>query len=209
MPDDIETIINRVATTMPNVTWAPPDEIRREAESGRRHRIVIAGLAAVVALAGVSATVVTVTTIPRPPELHLAGAPRCPDGLVPANIELPDAEDIRLHVYNGTTRDDLADEVAQDLRTRDFVVVSVDRATGSYPQVAVIRYGPRAVGAGWVMRSYFLDQAATEFLPERDSDEVDIVLGDQFQQLATRTEVNQSIASLGRAMLPAGTCAAD
>ena len=65
----------------------------------------------------------------------------------------------------------------------------------------MIRYGPKAVGAAWVMRSYFLDEAATEFELDRDSDVVDIVLGDRFQELATRTEVNQSIAALGRAQL--------
>ena len=53
---------------------------------------------------------------------------------MPANIDLPDAEHIRLQVYNGTTRTDLADQVAKDLRARQFVVIHVDQAPGEYPR---------------------------------------------------------------------------
>jgi hypothetical protein len=41
---------------------------------------------------------------------------------------------------------------------------------------------------------------------ERKDDVVDIYLGADFQQLATPTEVNQSIAAMGEPPLPPGTC---
>jgi hypothetical protein len=37
---------------------------------------------------------------------------------------------------------------------------------------------------------------------------VDIVIGAQFQQLATSTEVNQSLVELGEPEVPPGACAA-
>ena len=70
----------------------------------------------------------------------------------------------------------------------------------------MLRYGPRAVGGAHLLRAYFLDDAATEFDPKRTDDVVDVVLGNGFQQLATTTEVNQSLADLGSAQLPPNTC---
>jgi len=207
-PDDIEAVINRVAAAMPAVAWPAAAEIRQEARAGRRRRVVISTLAAVVALGGVAATVGAVVAPPHPPSLHMAGAAQCPNGLVPVNLDLPNIDHIRLSVYNGTTRPDLAEKVAADLRIRKFVIIDIDRARESYPDVAVIRYGPQAVGAAWVMRAFFLNEADSEFDPGRDGDVVDIVLGDRFLALATRTEVNQSIAANGRPQPPAGTCAA-
>jgi hypothetical protein len=206
-PDDIEAIINRVAAAMPAVDWPSADAIRREARVGRRRRVVTFTLAAVVALGGVAATAFAVVTPPRPPDLHLAGAPQCPNGLVPVNLDLPEIDRISLNIYNGTERADLAQEVAADLRMRRFTVIKIGQARESYPDVAMIRFGPKAVGAAWVMRAFFLNAADTEFDPGRDTDTVDIVLGDGFLQLATRTEVNQSIAANGRPQAPAGTCA--
>jgi hypothetical protein len=206
-PDDIEAVINRVAAAMPAVAWPAAAELRREARAGRRRRVVISTLAAVVALGGVAATIGAVVAPPRPPALHMAGAAQCPNGLVPVNLDLPNIDHIRLSVYNGTARPDLAEKVAADLRMRNFVIIDIDRAPGSYPDVAVIRYGPKAVGAAWVMRAFFLNEADSEFDPSRDGDVVDIVLGDRFLALATRTEVNQSIAVNGRPQPPAGTCA--
>jgi hypothetical protein len=43
---------------------------------------------------------------------------------------------------------------------------------------------------------------------KRTTDVVDIVIGAEFQQLATSTEVNQSLAALGEPEVPPGACAA-
>jgi hypothetical protein len=45
-----------------------------------------------------------------------------------------------------------------------------------------------------------------DFDIKRKGAEVDVTLGTQFQQLATTTEVNQSIAEIGNPTLPPGTC---
>ncbi len=72
--------------------------------------------------------------------------------------------------------------------------------------VAVLRYGPKAVGSLHVLRAYFLNEAEPEYDPNRDTDVVDVILGTGFKQLATITEVNQALAALGPLELPGGTC---
>ncbi len=62
-----------------------------------------------------------------------------------------------------------------------------------------------------MIRAYFLDEAKTEYDPARTDDVVDVVIGDEFKQLATTTEVNQSLvelASLGEPKLPPQSCPA-
>ena len=70
--------------------------------------------------------------------------------------------------------------------------------------VAVIRYGPKAVGAAQLLKAYFLNEAEAEYDPKRTDDVVDVVIGDSFQQLATTTEVNQSLVELGQPGAAAG-----
>lgn len=207
MPDDVEALINQAAASMPAVQWATPAEIRSAAHAYRRRRVIVTAVAALVGVGGGLGILGSVGAVPLPSG-HLAAqaVASCPDGLVPANVALPDADKVRLHIYNGTARSGLAVEVAQDLRLRDFQVLDAAESWERPDVVAVIRYGPKTVGAAWVMRSYFLDEAETEFNLHRDDDVVDIVLGVRFTSLATRTEVNRSIAALGRAQPPAGTC---
>ena len=67
-----------------------------------------------------------------------------------------------------------------------------------------LRFGPKAVGAAWLVRAYFLDKAEDEFDKKRKGDKVDVILGAKFQQLATMTEVNQSHRRAGQAGAAAG-----
>ena len=75
--------------------------------------------------------------------------------------------------------------------------------------MAVLRYGPKAVGSAHLLKAYFLDEAEPEYDPNREDDIVDVVIGNSYQQLATTTEVNQALGELGAPKLPAGTCPAD
>lgn len=98
---------------------------------------------------------------------------------------------------------------ADELRQRGFQVVteSTRRDGGINDQVAVIRYGPRTVGAATAVRALFYDQAGTEFDIRRTDDLVDVILGVRFDHLVTITEVNQTLAALGQPTAPPGTCA--
>jgi hypothetical protein len=132
----------------------------------------------------------------------------CRDGEVPADITLREPKDVKINVLNATQTPGLADAVATTFTNRKFKVVKKgnDKRVDA---VAVLRYGPKGVGSAHLLRAYFLDNAKTEYNPARKDDVVDVVIGPRFTQLATTTEVNQSLAGLGQPQLPAGTCVDD
>lgn len=134
----------------------------------------------------------------------------CGDGDVVANVTLADPSEIKINVFNATEQTGLAARVGENFANRNFQVLNHDDDPQDVevPDVAVLRYGPQAVGAAHVLRAYFLNTAVTEFTIEREDDVVDVIIGNGFRQLATETEVRQSIAALGNPTPPAGTCVA-
>lgn len=138
-------------------------------------------------------------------------AQACPEGWALANLTLHEPKDVKINVYNATDSPGLATSIAGDFGNRKFQVLE----KGNDPQkkgvdgVAVLRYGPKAIGSAHLLRAYFLDEARPEYDPNREDDVVDVVIGTGFKQLATTTEVNQSLARLGgKPELPPQTCAA-
>jgi hypothetical protein len=131
---------------------------------------------------------------------------RCPEGFVPVRLTLPEAGDVKLNVYNATNRVGLAGQVADNFANRDFQVLDRGDHDGEVDGVAELHYGPASVGAAQLVGAYFLNEATRIFDIDRDDDAVDVVLGSQFRQLATPTEVSQAIAAAGNPEPPAGTC---
>ncbi|WP_432836440.1 LytR C-terminal domain-containing protein [Dactylosporangium sp. CA-092794] len=140
---------------------------------------------------------------------------KCAEGAVMANAKLPTQQEVKVTIYNATNRTGVASDVANDFLSRQFKEAKVVTNAPNPPVnkagdvVAVIRFGPQTVGAAWLVRAYFLDQARPEFDKARQDDKVEIILGGKFKQLPTTTEVNQAIAALGNPELPEGTCAKD
>lgn len=226
MRDDLETLVNRVAATLPAVDWAPPEEIRRNAYAYRRRRLFVVGLALLIGLGGGGAIAWTtiVGEAPRALFARAGAAPVvCPDGMIPVSVALPDEPQIRLRVFNASSRPGVASYAASELELRGFKVEASERAwdaapgslAGADPEVAagrndyvaLIRYGPSTVGAAWVVRAYFSNQAVAQFDPDHRGDAVDVMLGDGYASIPSRPEVNRYIAVLGPARPPAGTCA--
>jgi hypothetical protein len=133
----------------------------------------------------------------------------CPKDAVPADARLPSEESVKVNVYNATDTPGLASQVATELHNRKFTVVKVDTDPKAQhvDHVAILRYGPKTVGAAWLLRAYFLNKATPQFDIKRADDVVDIVLGPEFRQLASVTEYHQALAQLGNPTLPKGTCA--
>jgi hypothetical protein len=132
----------------------------------------------------------------------------CPEGFVLANLSLPAAGDVKIGVYNGTNRTGLADQVADNFTNREFEVVDRGDNDSEFEGIAELHYGPQAVGAAQLVRAYFLNEATTVFDIDREDDVVEVVLGTEFRQLATPTEVHQAIAHAGNPPPPPGTCPA-
>lgn len=168
----------------------------------RVRALVVVGALVVLAL------VFVVIALVRDTQSGRAGAKGCPDGYVLVDVKLRMAQDVKVNVYNATDEPGLAGSVADDFRNRKFQVLKSGNEK-PVDDVAVLRYGPKGVGSGHLLRAYFLNEAKLQFDPKREDDVVDVVIGGGFQQLATTTEVNQSLGEIGgQPELPAGTCAA-
>lgn len=133
---------------------------------------------------------------------------RCPDDFVLASLTLPEESDVQINLYNGTTRAGLANRIGDNFTNRNFQVLDREDHDSEVEGIAELRYGPQAVGAAQLVGAYFLNEATRVFDIDREGTVVDVVLGAQFQQLATPTEVHQAIAAAGNPDPPAGTCPA-
>jgi hypothetical protein len=165
---------------------------------------------AIVAVLFVAAVVVVTMAMVRDTQTVAQTTTGCPPDHVPADLRLPVEKDIKINVLNAAGQDGLGEQVAADFRNREFTLVKEptnDKRT--VDGVAVLRYGPKAVGAAQVLRAYFLDEAEREFDIKRTDDVVDVVIGKKFRQLGTVTEVNQAIGQLSEPELPKGTCDAN
>jgi hypothetical protein len=130
----------------------------------------------------------------------------CPEGWPRADLRLRSAEEIKINVYNATDKVNLANAVGDDFKNRKFQVLKKGNDKTGVEGVAVLRYGPKAVGSAHVLRAYFLDEATQEYDPAREDDVVDVVVGESFKQLATTTEVNQALVEIKNPSLPEQAC---
>lgn len=164
-----------------------------------------------VAVLFITAGVVVIMAIGRDTQTKPISADPCPSGLVPARTKMPERGEVTVNIFNGTAKVGLAQQVGGEFKNRGFNVKRTGTVPGNKlsPEIAEITYGPEAVGAAALVSAYFLvDEAKMNFDIKRKGAEVDVVVGTRFQQLATTTEVNQSIAALGNPELPEGTCEA-
>ncbi|MFV2111330.1 LytR C-terminal domain-containing protein [Micromonospora sp. LOL_025] len=162
--------------------------------------LVVVGLLAVLAL------VFVVVALVRDTQSSAGLAGGCPEGWPMADVTLRESKDVKINVYNATDEPGRANTVADDFRNRKFQVKKVGNEKKQIDDIAVLRYGPKGVGSAHLLRAYFLDNAEWDYDPKRTDDVVDVVLGSSFQQLATTTEVNQSLGDLGAPVAPAESC---
>jgi hypothetical protein len=166
-----------------------------------------------VAVLFMTAGVVVIMAIGRDSQTQPIVGTSCPSGMVPAKVRMPDEFEVTVNVYNGTRKVGMAEDISEQLKNRGFKIKKRGNPPGNKVyenEIAVINYGPPTVGAAFLVSAYFLaGQASMNFDLERTDATVDVILGTEFQQLATVTEVNQSIAAIGTPTLPDGTCEAD
>jgi hypothetical protein len=161
----------------------------------------------VVGALAVAAVVFVIVALVKDSQ-HDAVAGGCPAGSVMADVRLPDdPAEVTIKVYNATSTPGLADRVTNDFTNRRFKAQKPAENKKKFTGVAQLRYGPDAVGKAHLLKAYFLAQAVPQYDPKRKGDVVDVVIGSQYRQLATQTEVNQSLVELGEPDVPPGACA--
>ncbi|MFC5923132.1 LytR C-terminal domain-containing protein [Micromonospora vulcania] len=163
--------------------------------------LVVVGLLAVLAL-----TFVIIAMV-RDTQGNAGTAKGCPAGWPLADVALHEPKDVKINVLNATDEPGRAAAVADDFRNRKFQVIKVGNAK-AIPNVATLMYGPKGVGSAHLLKAYFLGNAKPVYDAKRTDDTVDVVLGSSFQQLATTTEVNQSLGDLGAPEAPPESCPA-
>ncbi|MFY1701106.1 MULTISPECIES: LytR C-terminal domain-containing protein [Micromonospora] len=162
--------------------------------------LVVVGVLAVFALVFVVAAIVKDSQ----GDAGVAGG--CPEGWPMADVALREPKDVKINVLNATDEVGQAGSTADDFRNRKFQVQKVGDEKKGVDGVAVLRFGPKGVGSAHLLRAYFLNNADQAYDPKRKDDTVDVVLGNGFAQLATTTEVNQSLGDLGSPVAPVGSC---
>ncbi|MEU8607066.1 hypothetical protein AB0C29_03570 [Actinoplanes sp. NPDC048791] len=186
------------------VRLAPAAAVRARGRSRARRRRVgtAAALATVVVAGGFGLSSVAggdpspVATLPAGPSSRCA---------FPVDLKLPDNPgDVVIKVVG---RSDLVGATAIELGHRGFVASelrSFDPDADNAGPVAVLRYGPQAVGAATVVRALVSGDVAMKFLPDRGDRTIDLALGTGFRRLATTTEVNMALVELGEPTRPPG-----
>jgi hypothetical protein len=175
------------------------------------HMTRIRAIAVVGALAVAAIVLVTVTLV-RDTQTGGTVADDCKPGQIPVSLIMPDEPAVNINVFNATHTQGLAAKVKSEFQSRNFNVAKAEgeQVNGEfvyYPDdVAILRYGPKAVAAAHLVQAYFLNEAKQQFDLKREDDNVDVVLGGNFKQLATPTEMRQAVAILGRPKAPNGTC---
>lgn len=160
----------------------------------------------VVGVLAVAAVVFVIVALVKDSQQD-AVASGCPAGSVLADIRLPDdPAEVTVKVYNATSISGLADRVTNDFTNRKFKAQKPAESRTKFTGVAQLRYGPAAVGKAHLLKAYFLAQAVPLYDPKRKGDVVDVIVGSQYKQLATTTEVNQSLVELGEPDVPPGAC---
>jgi LytR cell envelope-related transcriptional attenuator len=210
MRDELGRLLSTLPVNLSSVDWLAPEQLRRTATRRRRRRLVVTGLATILVLALASTAAASVLALPGP-KPHTLGspilAPTCPGGGRPVDLHIPNSwDEVPLTIYNGTRIDGLAGSVVSELTARGIGAAVGGNSAQEYTGVALIRYGPAAVGAGWITQALFNNQAELRFDLEDSESTVEVTIGTQFDSLGTTTEVNQSLAALGPPNPPPGTC---
>jgi hypothetical protein len=163
----------------------------------------------VIGVLAVAAVVFVIVALVRDTQRDAVAGDTCPPGAPVADVTLPDdPNQVTVKILNGTNTPGLAESVTKEFKNRRFKVQAPGEDKKRVKNVAVIRYGPAAVGYAQLLEAYFIGQATPEYNPKRKGNVVDIVVGTQYRQLATTTEVNQSLVELGEPQVPPGACAA-
>jgi hypothetical protein len=161
----------------------------------------------VVGVLALAAVIFVITALVRDTQGGAVSGEDCPAGAPLADMTLPtDPAEVTVKVYNGTEKAGLADTVTTEFKNRRFTVQKPAESKTKYKGVAEIRFGPDTVGKAQLLRAYFLAQSKMSYNAKRKGAVIDIIIGNKFQQLATTTEVNQSLVEVGEPTLPPGSC---
>lgn len=123
---------------------------------------------------------------------------RCPTpSPAPVALVLPAARTVKVQLLNGTTRNGLAAQVADELRAGGFVVLSADNAPAAVGGASQLRYGVRADAAAKLL-SFHVPGSVLVADRAVPAGVVAVVLGSDFRRLATPAELQAALRAAQR-----------
>lgn len=107
--------------------------------------------------------------------------------------ELPDPAEVTVNVYNAKGTPGLARRTADTLQAQGFTIGEVANAPegDEVERFAVIRYGPEGRAAAQLLRLTVPDATVSRD-DEREGPEIDLVLGDAFEDLPASDETTST-----------------
>lgn len=173
-------------------------DVRRRTERStriRRVRITQLVLFSLMAIAMLAAVFWAITQL-RSPQTEEAPPPEtvtgedgviCPD----EDATPPDPEEVTVSVQNGTSRSGLAGSVGDDLTERGYEVDDPKNTSEAEGAVTVV-YGPSGYLAAQSVAAQFDDVSFR--VDDRDSDTVDVLLGDEYESLSSGKKADERLA---------------
>ncbi len=120
---------------------------------------------------------------------------------------IPEPKSLKINVYNDTDEGGLAKKIASQLEARGFKIGKVGNDPDPDPVkgTAELRFGPKGLGGAHLLSAHLVD---ADLLPdtERENETVDVVLGQEFKQLASPSEVNDALRLINDPSPPPGMC---
>jgi hypothetical protein len=170
----------------------------------RRRTRLFAGLALAVLVA---AALGLWATRKGSPAVVVAPCPS-PSVASPRPLELPAPRDVRLALLNGTPRNGLANDVADQLAAQGFVVLTKGNAPAALGGPSQVAYGQGAQPAARALSFHVLGAVLVPD-PALRPGAVQLTLGGDFARLATPAEAAAAQqAATGPAAAPASTASA-
>jgi len=161
----------------------------------------------VVGVLAVAAVVFVIVALVQDSQGGPTAGEGCPAGAPLADVRLPDdPAEVTVKIFNGTSTAGLAENVTNEFKNRRFTTQKPAESKTKLKGVAEIRFGPDTVGKAQLLRAYFLAQSKMSYSAKRKGAVIEIVIGNQYRQLATTTEVNQSLVEVGEPTIPPGAC---
>ena len=111
----------------------------------------------------------------------------CASTAAPAPVVLPQPQQVRLALLNGTPRNGLAKAIGDQLAARGFVVTEQANASAALAGASEVHYAPDARAAGELLTHWVIGSVAVRD-PKVPRGTVEVTLGSGFHRLATPQE---------------------
>lgn len=191
-PDSGDTTLQRVQVSrddVPEAQTAPDDEqvfLSQRGRTRRRQTTSFFVIVVVVIAIGVLAAAINQGFVTMP-----FGASKTPCPPVPPAAAQPAQTPVR--VLNASDRTGIAKETADGLRARGYQILVVGNAEGNrdFPDPAQIRHGKNGVSTARAVQAQVTGSVLVE--DARPGADVDLVLGTNFQALASDADAKEAL----------------